>query len=437
MNSNTRDQELSFGEPELFASSFSRLSKGLKGSMILQVAGQVRELIAAGETIYNLTVGDFDPAMFPIPAAYKDRIKAALDDGQTTYPPADGMPELRAAVAEYATRVWKVAFKPENAIIGGGARPMIFATYSALINPGEKVVYPVPSWNNHYYTTIADANVAQIETLPENGFMPTLEELTPHLKDARLLVLNTPSNPTGTVIDPEMLRKITRGIVDENIRRAKADQPRLFLLMDMVYHALVFGEHRHVHPLALVPEAAPWVISLDAVSKGFCGTGVRVGWGLAAPAVVAKLKPLISHMGAWAPRAEQVALAGFLRDQEVVESFQDHLSAGIGERLATLYQGFASMKDDGYPVECIAPEGAVFLSLRLNWIGKTLEGKKIENNEDIRLLLLQRSGMAVVPFQAFGRAAEDGWFRMSVGAVTSDNIRGMFPKVRALMDGMR
>jgi aspartate aminotransferase len=437
MSSNTRIQELPFGEPELFASSFSRLSRGLKGSRILQIAGQVRELIGAGETIYNLTVGDFDPAMFPIPAAYKDRIKAALDDGQTTYPPADGMPELRAAVAEYATRVWNVPFKPENAIIGGGARPMIFATYNALINPGEKVVYPVPSWNNHYYTTITDANVVQIETLPENGFMPTLEEFTPHMKDARLLVLNTPSNPTGTVIDPEMLRKITRGIVDENIRRAEADQPRLFLLMDMVYHALVFGEHRHVHPLELVPEAAPWVISLDAVSKGFCGTGVRVGWGLAAPTVVAKLKPLISHMGAWAPRAEQVARAGFLRDQEAVESFQDHLSAGIGERLDTLYQGFAAMKADGYPVECIAPEGAVFLSLRLNWIGRTLDGKALENNEDIRLLLLQRSGMAVVPFQAFGRAAEDGWFRMSVGAVTSDNIRGMFPKVRALMDGMR
>jgi len=437
MATNMKTNPISFGEPEQFASSFSKLSKGLKGSRILQIAGQVRELIADGETVYNLTVGDFDPSMFPIPVGFKDRIKEALDDGQTTYPPADGMPQLRAAVAEYASRVWNVPFEPANAIIGGGARPMIFATYKALINPGEKVVYPVPSWNNHYYTTITDANVAQIETVPENGFMPTLDDLAPHMRDARLLVLNTPSNPTGTVIDPDMLRKITQGIVDENNRRAENDQPRLFLLMDMVYHALVFGDHRHVHPLDLVPAAAPWVISLDAVSKGFCGTGVRVGWALAAPAVIAKLKPLISHMGAWAPRAEQVALAGFLRDRPAVEAFQNDLISGVGDRLDTLYQGFAEMKDDGYPVECIAPEGAVFLSLRLNWIGKSLEGKAIENNEDIRTILLDKSGMAVVPFQAFGRAAEDGWFRMSVGAVTSDNIRGMFPRVRALMDGMR
>lgn len=437
MSTNTTANDLSFGEPERFASSFSNLSQGLKGSRILQIAGQVREMIAAGETVYDLTVGDFDPAMFPIPGAYKDRIKAALDAGQTTYPPADGMPELRAAVAEYASRVWNVAFEPANAIIGGGARPMIFAAYKALINPGEKVVYPVPSWNNQYYATISQANGVKIETKPENGFMPTLEDLRPHLHDARMLVLNTPSNPTGTVIDPEMFREITQGIVDENRRRAETDQPRLFLLMDMVYHALVFGSHRHVHPLEMVPEAAPWVISLDAVSKGFCGTGVRVGWALAAPAVVAKLKPLISHMGAWAPRAEQVALASFLRDREAVESFQDHLIAGVGDRLDTLHRGFASMKADGYPVECIPPEGAVFLSLRLNWIGKSLDGKAIEHNEDIRNILLQRTGMAVVPFQAFGRDAEDGWFRMSVGAVTSDNIRDMFPRVRALMDGMR
>ena len=127
MSTNTRTNELSFGEPELFASSFSNLSQALKGSRILQIAGQVREMIAAGETVYNLTVGDFDPAMFPIPGAYKDRIKAALDDGQTTYPPADGMPELRSAVAEYASRVWNVSFEPANAIIGGGARPVSFA----------------------------------------------------------------------------------------------------------------------------------------------------------------------------------------------------------------------------------------------------------------------------------------------------------------------
>jgi aspartate aminotransferase len=437
MNTKNKAHKLSFGEPEMFASSFSEVSRRLKPSRILQIAGQVRELIDAGETIYNLTVGDFDPGMFPIPVAYKDRIKAALDDGQTTYPPADGVLELRVAAAEYASRVWNVPFGPENAIVGGGARPMIFATYNALINPGEKVVYPVPSWNNHYYASITDADVVQIETLPENHFMPTLDELNPHLRDARLLVLNTPSNPTGTVIDPEILQKITQGIVEENIRRGKTDQPRMFLLMDMLYHALVFGDHRHVHPLELVPEAAPWVISLDAVSKGFCGTGVRVGWGLAAPAVIAKLKPWISHMGAWAPRAEQVALAGFLKDREALESFHAHLSEGIEDRLNTLYQGFAAMKEDGYPVECIAPQGAVFLSLRLNWIGKTMDGKELRNNEDIRLLLLQRSGMAVVPFQAFGREAEDGWFRMSVGAVTSDDIRGMFSKVRSLMDGMR
>ena len=410
------------------------LSRALKGSQILQIAGEVREKIAAGEQILNLTVGDFDPSMFPIPDGIKERIKVALDAGETTYPPANGVLELREAVIQHVERVWNVSFPLDSAIVGGGARPMIFATYMSLINPGEKVVYPVPSWNNHYYATISQANAIQIETKPENGFMPTLDDIRPHMHDARLLVLNTPSNPTGMVIDPELLREITQGIVDENRKRMEANKPQMFLLMDMVYHSLVFGEHRHVHPLALVPEAAPWVISLDAVSKNFCGTGVRVGWGLAAPEMIAKIKPWVSHMGSWAPRAEQIAVAGFLQDHQAVDRFRANMLEGIGDRLNTLYEGLAAMNGDGYPVECIAPQGAVFLSLRLDWIGKTINGVKIETNEQIRILMLEEAGMAVVPFQAFGVEADTGWFRMSVGAVSSEMIRNLCPRVRLLMD---
>jgi len=434
MSTNTRNQQLSFGEPDTLAPSFSSLSRKLKGSQILQIAGEVREKIDAGEQVLNLTVGDFNPTMFPIPEGMKERIKVALDAGETVYPPANGVLELREAVIQYAERTWNVSYPLDAAIVGGGARPMIFATYMSLINPGEKVVYPVPSWNNHYYATISQANAVEIETKPENGFMPTLDEIRPHMHDARLLVLNTPSNPTGMVIDPELLREITQGIVDENHKRMAENKPQLFLLMDMVYHSLVFGEHRHVHPLVLVPEAAPWVIALDAVSKNFCGTGVRVGWGLAAPGMIAKIKPWISHMGSWAPRAEQVAVAGFLNDHKAVDQYRATLLEGIGDRLNTLYEGFAGMSNDGYPVECIAPQGAVFLSLRLDWIGKTFNDVKIETNEQIRVILLEEAGMAVVPFQAFGVEADTGWFRMSVGAVSSDMIRDVCPKVRLLMD---
>ncbi len=434
MKTNTQDLNLSFGDPERLAPSFSSVSRNLKGSRILQIAAQVREKIDAGEEVLNLTVGDFDPSMFPIPATLKERIVEALDAGETVYPPANGVLELRKAVIRHAERFWGVSFPLESAIVGGGARPMIFATYMSLLNPGEKVVYPVPSWNNHYYAAISQANPVEIETTPESGFMPTLDDIRPHLQDARLLVLNTPSNPTGMVIDPEMLRRITREIVDENLRRVGEGRPQMFLLMDMVYHSLVFGEHRHIHPLVLVPEAAPWVISLDAVSKNFCGTGVRVGWGLAAPGMIAKIRPWVSHMGSWAPRAEQVAVARFLDDHEAVDRFLGRLLEGIGERLNTLYEGFAAMTSDGYPVRCIAPQGAVFLSLRLDWIGKSLNGETIRTNEQIRILLLEEAGMAVVPFQAFGVEKENGWFRMSVGAVDVEQIRSTFPRVRGLMD---
>ena len=103
-------------------------------------------------------------------------------------------------------------------------------------------------------------------------------------------------------------------------------------------------------------------------------------------------------------------------------------------RLDALHRGFESLREAGYPVQCIEPQGAVFLSLRLNWIGRTLDGERLDTNEAIRKAILEHAGLALVPFQAFGVEEENGWFRMSVGAVSMEQIEETFPRVRALMD---
>jgi aspartate aminotransferase len=103
-------------------------------------------------------------------------------------------------------------------------------------------------------------------------------------------------------------------------------------------------------------------------------------------------------------------------------------------RLNALYAGFAAHRDEGYPVDCIQPQGAVFLSLRLDWLGRTLDGRRIENSEQIRKVLLEEAGLAVIGFEAFGVNRDEGWFRMSVGGVSMDDIANAFPRLRALMD---
>ncbi|HJW08332.1 MAG TPA: aminotransferase class I/II-fold pyridoxal phosphate-dependent enzyme, partial [Holophagaceae bacterium] len=249
--------------------------------------------------------------------------------------------------------------------------------------------------------------------------------------EARLLCLNSPLNPTGTMIDEAQLKAITEAVVAENLRRKGTGQRPLYFVFDQVYWTLTFG-HKHTTPINLVPESAPYVILLDALSKAFCATGMRVGWGLMPPAVRARMADILGHVGAWAPKAEQMATARLLDDPTTIKAFQAQLLPAVKQRLDALHKGFMSMKADGLPVEAIAPQGAIYLSVRFDLIGRTVKGVAIKTNEDIRRLLLEQAGLAIVPFQAFGLREETGWFRLSVGAVSLDDIHDAFPRLRAL-----
>lgn len=426
--------ELKFGDAKALDASLSERARGLVGSEILKIAADIRGMIAEGKTVCNLTVGDFSPKIFPIPAVLLEEVQRAFASGETNYPPSDGMPQLRQAVADYTARTLAIRYPVEGVLIASGARPILYGAYRCVLDPGDKVVYSVPSWNNNHYTWLTAAQATEITTHMEDGFQPTLRQLDPHLAEARLLVLNTPLNPSGTLFSPAALTEIARALVDENSRRAKDGRRSLFLLYDQVYGSLVFGATPHVHPAALVPECAPFVITVDGISKSLSATGLRVGWVLAAPAVVARMRDLIGHMGAWAPRPEQVAVARFLQDETAVQSFRNEMDARVRERLDALYRGFTAMKDGGLPVDCIEPQGAIYLSLQLRLVGRSHGGKRIGSNEAIRQLLLDRAGLAIIPFQAFGLKEDTGWFRMSVGAVGMEDIARMLPRVRAVLD---
>ena len=304
-----------------------------------------------------------------------------------------------------------------------------------MVSPGDTVVYAVPSWQNEAYACLTDARAVVLESTSENGFQPTLEELAPHLSTARLVCLCSPGNPTGTAIDPEMLRSILEAVVEENKRRLADGKDRpLFVLYDQIYGSLRVSNNKHRYAAALVPESAPYVMSMDGASKAFAGTGLRVAWLLAAPAIASKMGELLTHVGTWAPHAEQVGLAKFLADADAVSTYRREMDDKIHERLDAIYNGFVAMRETGLPVDCIYPEGAIYVSLQLELIGKHVDGRLIETNDAIRLLLLDKAGVAAVPFQAFGLERETGWFRLSVGAVSMQDIAEMFPRIRAMLE---
>ncbi len=405
--------------------ALSALAQGLRGSEILKIAGEIRSLAASGKSICNLTVGDFSPAEFRIPKALERDIVEALQAGQTNYPPADGTMELRKAVVKWYEDELGLAYGIESVLIAGGSRPVIYAAYAAIVDRGDNVIYPIPSWNNNHYTYLSGGNPIEVNVGPETNFLPTAAMLEPHVRTARLICICTPLNPTGTVMAREEVASIARLVVAENERRAAAGERPLYLLWDQVYWTLTFGSNRHYAPPQLVPESAAYTIFIDGISKAFAATGLRVGWTVAPPVVTAAMRDIIGHVGAWAPRPEQLATAKFLGRTSEVASFQREMIAALQLRLGILHEEFEAMRGEGLPVRSISPQGAIYLSARFD-----LFGRGLKSNEEIRRFLLDRAGFAVVPFQAFGLKRDDGWFRLSVGAVSPDDIRAGLARVR-------
>ncbi|MBN8229708.1 aminotransferase class I/II-fold pyridoxal phosphate-dependent enzyme [Corallococcus macrosporus] len=416
----------SLPRPSRDDTTVSSMARGLVGSEILRIAAEIRELVAKGNKVCNLTVGDFSPKEFPIPDGLRDQIGAALQAGETNYPPSDGVLDLRQAVQRFYERSLGLKYPLEGITIAGGARPVIYAIFRAVLDPGDVVIYPVPSWNNNHYAHMLGAKSVVVTTDAAAGFMPTLAQLEPHLSTARLLCLCSPLNPTGTMLDPEALRAICQRIVEENRAREGRGQKPLILMYDHIYWVLNFGK-KHVTPVALVPEMAPYTVFVDGISKAFASTGVRVGWGVGAPTLISRMRDVLGHVGAWAPKAEQVATARYLDDTQATESFLTTMRQRVEVRLDALYKGFQRMKDAGLPVDAIAPQGAIYLTVRFDVVGR--DG--LTTNDAIRKRLLEKARFAVVPFQAFGLAADTGWFRLSVGATSVAEIEEALPRVEA------
>ena len=413
----------------------SLLAEGLIGSPILKIAAEVRALAATGQKICNLTVGDFAPSEFPVPQLLSHELATAVQRGETNYPPSAGMPALRKAVVTFSERRLGLRLENDNVLVASGARPLIYAAYRIVANPGEKVVFPVPSWNNIHYCQMSGARPIAISCDASTGFLPTAAQLGGRLRDARMLVLNSPVNPTGTVFTAEQLADICDAVLEENERRAGVDRP-LYLLYDQVYWMLTFGVE-HVHPVALRPEMARYTLYVDGISKSFAATGLRVGWGIGPAPLIQQMSDMLTHVGAWAPRPEQVASAALLVNDGEIDAFHDRMRDEVLARLQALHDGIVELKHDGFAVDAAIPSGAIYLSARFQLHGRqTPDGRPLQSDDDVRSYLLRSAGLAAVPFSAFGQPDGSGWFRLSVGAVSLAEVRELMPRVRSALQGL-
>ena len=418
------------------SSKFSQLAETLIGSEIVKLGADIKAKMLQGEKIYNFTIGDFDSAIFPIPQALENEIIDAYKKHNTTYPPAEGILELREAVAAFIKQREGLTFGTNEILIAAGGRPLIYAAYRAIVDKGEKVIYAVPSWNNNHYVHFTEGEHVVIESKLENNFMPTAAEIKPHLKGTSLLALCSPLNPTGTTFTKKELVDICDLVIAENEQRGNAEK-KLYLLYDQIYWTLTYGKTEHFNPVSLRPQMKEYTIFIDGISKAFAATGVRVGWALGPATLINKMKAINSHVGAWAPMAEQKATANYLLQSQNVDTYFTTFKAEISERLQRIFEGFQQLKAAGFSVDAVAPQAAIYLTIQIDLVGKTIiNGEKLNTQKDVTEYLLNEAKLAIVPFSAFGASINSSWYRLSVGTCKKEEIDEMLEKLRQSLQNL-
>ena len=416
----------------------SKMAENLIGSEIIKLAGEINEKIKKGEKIYNFTIGDFDPKLFPIPAELMEAIIDAYRQGHTNYPAANGVAELRAAVASFLLKRQGLEYNAnDEVLIAGGARPLIYAVYQAIVDPNDKVIFPVPSWNNNHYCHLSSAQQLLIETTPETNFMPTAAMIAPFVEEAALLALCSPLNPTGTVFSKEGLQDICDLVLAENIKREQSGRKPLYIMYDQIYWTLTYGDTEHHDPVTLCPALRPYTIFIDGLSKAFAATGVRVGWTVGPKYIVDKMKSILSHVGAWAAKAEQVASAIYLEQDTNVEAYLMTIRGELEMRLQAIYKGLKDLRGKGYNIDAITPQAAIYLTVQFELKGKqTASGKILESTADVTSYLLDEAKIAIVPFYAFGASKDSTWYRLSVGTCPTDEIPFMLSRLEVALEAL-
>ena len=412
----------------------SVLAETLQASEIVRLGAMIKEKMRLGAKIYNYTIGDFDADIFPIPAELETGIIEAYKNRFTTYPAAEGNLDLREAVASFLSSKCDLHYTTNEILIAAGGRPLIYSLYRAVVDKGDKVIFPAPSWNNNHYVHFTEGEHIMLEAKEENNFMLSAAQIKEHIKGAALLSLCSPLNPTGTTFTKEELSAICDLVIAENKSRADGEK-KLYLMYDQIYWTLTFGDTIHYNPVTINPAMKAFTIFIDGISKAFAATGVRVGWAMGPADVIVKMRSINSHVGAWAPMAEQKAVAAYLGQTAAIDKYLAHFKTEINERLQNIFTGFQQMKAAGFNVDAIAPEAAIYLTIQIDYVGKkTAEGKQLDTQADVTSYMLDEARLAVVPFYAFGAGLNSNWYRLSVGTCKKEEIGEMLEALKTALE---
>ncbi|HLU69140.1 MAG TPA: pyridoxal phosphate-dependent aminotransferase [Fibrobacteria bacterium] len=380
--------------------SLSSRARGISPSPTVAVDARYKELLAAGRDVVSLGAGEPD---LPMPGAGLEAAVRALRDGKTRYAHMAGLPELRAALSLKFARENGIRHTAEEIIVTSGAKQAVFTALTALLDPGDEVIVPSPFWVTYPEAVRLLGGVpVEVATRFEDGFRMTPEALraaiTPRTK---LVLINSPGNPTGAVYSRAELEALAAVIVEHD----------LFVLSDEIYEHITYGDATHVSPAALSPAMAARTATINGFSKAFAMQGLRLGY-VGAPAAWAKAMVAVQSHAAHHPStiSQHAALACLEASDDILPAMRAHYAEARTYALARL----SALRDLG--VRWNEPDGAFYVFLAVDGLlpSTVRDGagtvRTLTTSVHLAEYLLDEQGLVTVPGLGFGR---EGYLRLS------------------------
>jgi aspartate aminotransferase len=379
--------------------SLSRKLSRISASPTLALNAKAKELSAGGVDVVNFTAGEPD---FDTPGNIKRAAIQAVRSGFTKYTAAPGMPELRNAIAKKLRDENGLDYSGDQIVVSCGGKHSLYNAFQALCNPGDEVIIPTPFWVSYSeQVKLCEAEPVFVETKEENGFKLLAEDVADHVTaKTKVILLNSPCNPTGAVIDKEELKKIASIAVENDV----------YVISDEIYEHLVY-EGMHVSIASFGDDIKERTIIINGASKAYSMTGWRIGWAAGPANVMKMIGNFQSHTTSNPTSISQSAyLAALKGSQDSVAMMRNEFKKRR-DRIVERLNGIRGMS-------CVKPQGSFYIFPNVSGCF----GKGITNSMDFSMALLDKARVAVVPGSAFGG---EGHVRMSYACSTETIEKGV------------
>jgi len=363
---------------------FSTRAKNMEPSATLAISGKAKAMKREGKPVISFGAGEPD---FTSPKAALDAAKEAIDKGETHYTPATGIPELKEEVAKYYERRFGLKYNPsKEVIIGSGAKPLIFESLGCFEDPGDEVLIFAPAWVSYVEQIKLCGGKPVIIDTTQSNFLPSPSSIEASLTpNTRGMIINTPSNPVGVVYPEETLQAIADLVVKHD----------LWIIYDEIYERLVYDELEHINIVSLDSRLRDRTILINGASKAYAMTGWRIGYALGPQEAMSKIGDFQGHLTSNPCSIAQWAALGALRG---AEEDVKKMHKAFDERRKKMVSLLREIPN----ITLVEPKGAfyVFVDIR-NCLGKTYEGKTIDDDVKFCEMALESKYIAIVPGSAF------------------------------------